>query len=61
MTGYPITYTVNRAISCLKDVMGIKSDPEGILTYVKRKRPFGTTAGCFNILALEQENRGAIQ
>ena len=52
------TYEDERKVARdLKDLMGIKSDPEGILTYVKKKRPFGTTAGCFNILALDQENR----
>ena len=40
--------------------MGIKSEPEGILTYVKKKRPFGTTAGCFNIMAMEEESRDPI-
>ena len=45
----------------LKGVMRIKSDLEKILNHVKRRHRYGTTAGCFNILAMEQENRGPVQ
>ena len=57
-----LTHEEERQVATeLKEVMGIKSDTEKILTYVKKKHRYGTTAGCFNILAMEQENRGLIQ
>ena len=57
-----LTHEEERQVATeLKGIMEIKSDLEKILTYVKRRHRYGTTAGCFNILAMEQENRGSIQ
>ena len=57
-----LTHEEERQVATeLKGIMGIKSDLEKILTYVKKRHRYGTTAGCFNILAMEQENRGPIQ